>query len=70
MVREIDENLGPSNPFIEETSPKDPVVDVIMQSVQEVTSRKNASFYVIANSRYVSYILFGFLSFEILIKLP
>jgi len=51
MVKEEEEKLGPSNPFIEETSIKDPLVDVIMQSVQEVTSRKAASYFVIANSK-------------------
>jgi len=50
MVKE-EEKLGPSNPFLEETVCKDPLVDVIMQTVQEVTSRRNASFFVIANSR-------------------
>jgi len=51
LVRDVEERLGPSNPFLEETTPKDPIVDVIMQSVQEVTSKKNASFFVIANAR-------------------
>eukprot|EP00088_Acartia_fossae_P011715 TRINITY_DN15972_c0_g1_i1.p1 TRINITY_DN15972_c0_g1~~TRINITY_DN15972_c0_g1_i1.p1 ORF type:complete len:380 (-),score=61.83 TRINITY_DN15972_c0_g1_i1:340-1479(-) len=50
MVK-VEEKLGPSNPFLEETVVKDPLVDVIMQTVQEVTSRKSASFFVIANSR-------------------
>ena len=33
MVKE-EEKLGPSNPFLEETVCKDPLVDVIMQTVQ------------------------------------
>ena len=53
LVRDVEERLGPSNPFLEETTPKDPIVDVIMQSVQEVTSKKNASFFVIANARFI-----------------
>ena len=51
LVKEEEEKLGPSNPFIEESNTKDPVLDVIMQSVQEVTSRKAASYFVIANSK-------------------
>jgi len=50
LVKE-EEKLGPSNPFLEESVSKDPLVDVIMQSVQEVTSRRSASFFGIANSR-------------------
>jgi len=48
---EEEDRMGPSNPFLEPTNDKDPVLDLIMQSVQEHTSRKNASYFVIANSR-------------------
>jgi len=48
---EEEDRMGPSNPFLETPNNKDPVLDVIMQSVQEHTSRKNASYFVIANTK-------------------
>lgn len=48
---DMDEKLGPSNPFLEEVTPKEAPVDIIMQSIQDVTSRRSASYYVIANAK-------------------
>jgi hypothetical protein len=31
---EVEEKLGPSNPFLEEVTPKEAPVDIIMQSIQ------------------------------------
>lgn len=46
-----EEKLGPSNPFLEEVTPKEAPVDIIMQSIQDITSRRSASYFVIANAR-------------------
>jgi len=31
---EVEEKLGPSNPFLEEVTPREAPVDIIMQSIQ------------------------------------
>jgi len=42
---------GPSNPFLESIQEVDSPADLIMQAVQDVTSRRSASYFNIANTR-------------------
>ena len=56
-----DQRLGPSSPFLDPESPASDtegdgacaasVADLLMQSVQDVTSKRRTSYYNIANSR-------------------
>ena len=52
---EVGERLGPSSPFLEaERSPESEVVsrsDLIMQAVQDITSKRRTSYFNIANTR-------------------
>lgn len=47
----IEDRLGPSSPFYEEEGVGDSPADLIMQAVQDITSKRRASFFNIANSR-------------------
>jgi len=48
---EGEDRLGPSSPFLEEEGVGDSPADLIMQSVQDITSKRRASYFNIANSR-------------------
>ena len=48
---EREEGPGPSNPFLEGEEEQESAQDLIMQAVQDVTSRRQASYFNIANSR-------------------
>jgi len=43
--------LGPTSPFLEEDGIGDNPADLIMQAVQDITSKRRASYFNIANSR-------------------
>jgi len=48
---EREDRLGPSSPFLEEEGVGDSPADLIMQAVQDITSKRRASYFNIANSR-------------------
>ena len=43
--------MGPSNPFLEDTKCRDNPVDLIMQTVQDLSSKRSVNYFNIANSR-------------------
>lgn len=49
--REGSDRLGPSNPFLDEEKSRDSPVDLIMQTVQDITSKRSVSYFNIANTR-------------------
>jgi len=46
-----EEGLGPANPFLEEIQETESAADLIMQAVQDITSKRSASYFNIANTR-------------------
>ena len=46
-----EEGLGPANPFLEELQETESAADLIMQAVQDITSKRSASYFNIANTR-------------------
>jgi len=48
---EGEEGLGPNNPFLESQEDTDSPADLIMQTVQDITSKRSASHFNIANQR-------------------
>jgi len=46
-----EEGLGPANPFLEELQETESASDLIMQAVQDITSKRSASYFNIANTR-------------------
>merc|ERR1719309_1125318 len=49
--RDSSDRLGPSNPFLEDTKCRDNPVDLIMQTVQDLSSKRSVNYFNIANSR-------------------
>ena len=46
-----EEGLGPTNPFLEAIQETESAADLIMQAVQDITSKRNASYFNISNTR-------------------
>ena len=46
-----EEGLGPTNPFLEAIQETESAADLIMQAVQDITSKRSASYFNIANTR-------------------
>lgn len=49
--REDSDRLGPANPFLEDIRTKESPADIIMQTVQDLTSKRSVNYFNIANSR-------------------
>jgi len=49
--QEVEDRLGPASPFLEEEGVGESPADLIMQAVQDITSKRRTSYFNIANSR-------------------
>ena len=49
--QEVEDRLGPASPFLEEEGVGVSPADLIMQAVQDITSKRRTSYFNIANSR-------------------